>query len=158
MDFPIIPIISFPVICTMTALIHTGCMFLQHPSPETSFVTFLISAFLLFVSWKPTLLPLYSHSLSQGCFCSFYNYTHSCVYVKEVQVQAGLEQVQIFFLPKGVHLTISARGNKDRILTNTLCIIATDTSKKYFLQSITLGSKCHIYIFQQTVREKTMKA
>lgn len=88
---------QFHVICTMTALIHTGYMFLQHPSPETSFLTFLTSAFLLFVSWKHKWFPLYSRSLSECCFCSFYNYTPLCVYVKEVQVQAGLGQVQIFF-------------------------------------------------------------
>lgn len=138
---------QFPVICTVTTLTHTGYMFLQHPSPETSFVALFISAFWLFVCWKPVWLPWYSCNWSEGCFCSFCNYTYLCVFMlKKFRSKQVLDKFKSFFLPEGVHLTISARGNKkDRIFTNTLCIIATDTSRKFFLQSMTLSSKCHIF-------------
>lgn len=85
---------------------------------------------------------------------------HLSVFIlKKFRSKQDLDRFKYFFLPKGVNLTISAQGNKkDRIFTNSLCIVATDTSKKYFLQSITLNSKCHIYFPIYTVREKTAKA
>lgn len=138
----------------MTTLTHTV---LATPIPQDIFCcTFNTS--ILAVCWKPMWFPLCSFSWSDGCFCSFCNCIQLCVFrLKNFRSKQDLDRLKWFLFLKEV-ISLSLLEGIIRIFTNNLCIIATDTSRKYFLQSMALSSKCHVYFPRYTVREKTVKA